>query len=114
MMIDIITREIKMPMTYQGFIKVDPDGIFNIYINEDMPDWIKRRALDHEIEHAQNGDFESNLPVELIEAANNAEADLTNVCWIGRNQVNDFPDKILREMSKVADSGKILSIFPKE
>jgi hypothetical protein len=112
-MIDAIVREIKMPMAYQGFIMVDSDDIFNIYINEDMPDWMKRRALDHEIEHAQNGDFESCLPVELLEAANKADPDLNDVCWIGRNLSSDIPQRALRTMSEIADGGKIVSISPK-
>lgn len=112
-MIDAIVREIKMSMTYEGFIKVDPDGIFNIYINEDLSDWRKRRAIKHEVEHAQNGDFESYLPVELLEAANNADPDLTKICWIGRDLRGDIPRNVLKVMSIIADGGKIVSVFPK-
>jgi hypothetical protein len=114
MTIDAIIREIKMPMAYHGFIKIDEDGIINIYINEDMPDWMKRRTIKHEIEHAQNGDFESDLPVELLEASNNADSDLKKVCWLGRNQLyEDIPIRTKRIMSKIADGGKIVSVSPK-
>jgi hypothetical protein len=79
-----------------------------------MPDLMKKQTLKHEIEHAQNGDFESCLPVELIEATNNAEADLNKVCWIGRDPTAaDMPDKIARIMSNIVDGGKIISIPPK-
>jgi hypothetical protein len=110
MMIDAIVREIKMPSNYHGFIKVDSDDIFNIYINEDMPDLMKKQTLKHEIEHAQNGDFESCLPVELLEAANNADPDFKKVCWIGRNLSSDIPRRVIRTMSAIADGGKIVSI----
>jgi len=79
-----------------------------------MSDWMKRRTIEHEVEHAQNGDFERNLPGELLEATNNAEADLNKVCWIGRDPTAaDMPDKIARIMSNIVDGGKIISIPPK-
>jgi hypothetical protein len=79
MMIDAIVREIKMPSDYLGFIKEDSDGIFNIYINEDLSDEMKKKTVLHEVEHAERGDFSSLLPVELLEATNQADSDLRDV-----------------------------------
>lgn len=117
-MIDVLVREIKMPMTYRAFVKVDKDGICNIYLNEDMPDFSKKIALRHEIEHIENGDFESTLPVELLEAANRAEPDMSKVCWIGREPSTNNNSISLRRATKVmsilADGGKIIKINGKK
>ena len=113
-MIDAIVREIEMPMAYRGFVKIDPDGVCNIYINCDLSEAAKKIALRHEIQHVENGDFESTLPVELIEAANKADPDMSKVCWIGRGITRPInasvEQRIGKIMSIMADGGKIVEI----
>lgn len=40
-MIDVVAREIKMPGAFYGLIPIDQEGIYNIYINQDLSDELK-------------------------------------------------------------------------
>jgi hypothetical protein len=106
---DVIIREIEMPMALHGFVKVDDEGLGNIYINQNLSDYLKQKTIKHEIEHLKNGDFEKDLSVEAVEAADKAEADLSEICIIGRGET-EAPDKVLKVMSYLADGAKIIHI----
>lgn len=53
----IIVRYIDLPAKMKGFVKVDCDGDYNIYININLGYFEQQKALDHELKHIKNGDF---------------------------------------------------------
>ncbi len=63
----IYIREIELPMSVRGYTAPDPDGNYNIYINIDLSEEIKSKALQHELTHILGGHLESDLPVFVLE-----------------------------------------------
>ena len=52
----IFIRETEMPnMKVRGYTSPDEDGNYNVYINKDLADEVKKRALDHELSHIEKG-----------------------------------------------------------
>lgn len=49
----------------------DENGDYNVYINEALSNEKKEDALNHELSHILNDDFNSDKPIEQIE--NNAK-----------------------------------------
>ena len=64
----IFIREMKMPLTIRAFTIPDANGDFNIYINKDLSDSAKKKALEHEKAHISRNDFQKEISVRLIES----------------------------------------------
>ena len=64
----IFIREMKMPLTIRAFTIPDANGDFNIYINKDLSDSAKKKALEHEKAHISRNDFQKENSVRLIES----------------------------------------------
>lgn len=47
----IFIRETEMPMCVRGYTSPDKDDNYNIYINKDLNDDVKRKTLEHELNH---------------------------------------------------------------
>lgn len=62
-----IVRLIKLPCAIRGLTVTDSDGNYNIYLNCNLSHEMQVRTYDHEVEHVENGDFNSNKPVAVLE-----------------------------------------------
>lgn len=52
----IFIREKEMPsMKIRGYTAPDRDDNYNIYINKDLADEVKIKALEHELSHIEKG-----------------------------------------------------------
>ena len=58
---DVIVRSISLPSSVHGFVMEDPAGDYNIYLNENDPDEVQLRALDHELQHIVLGHLRDDL-----------------------------------------------------
>ena len=67
MKMEIIFRTINAPLCCRAFTLIDKDGIYNVYVNEDLNFEAQERAIRHELEHIRQGHLESELPVEILE-----------------------------------------------
>lgn len=56
---NIILRKIKLPSTVRGFVILDNESDYNIYLNASNSVYVDQKALQHEIEHIENDDFYS-------------------------------------------------------
>lgn len=65
---DCTVRLVDLPTAVGGSISETPDGHLNIYINARLSHDGRRRALDHELRHADRDDLHSAEPVADIEA----------------------------------------------
>ena len=64
---DFIVREVNLPYGVEGAVTPNNDTTFSIYINQNLSDDQKRKALKHEIEHIENDDFYNGKDIEEIE-----------------------------------------------
>ena len=62
-----IIRKIKLPMSVRAFTIPDPQGDYNIYINEALSDEQQYESLCHEEKHIENGDFYKDESACFIE-----------------------------------------------
>ena len=62
---DIYTKVIAMPGTIRSFVRENPDGSYNIFINECLSDSAKEDRLCHELAHIYNNDFDERDVDEL-------------------------------------------------
>lgn len=51
----IFVREVELPIRVRGYTSPDVDGNYNVYINRDLDDSVKRRTLKHELSHIEGG-----------------------------------------------------------
>lgn len=58
----------QMPARIRSFIKEDPDGSYDIIVNEYLSDEGRRKALAHEMDHIKNYDLQCEDPADEIEA----------------------------------------------
>ena len=65
---DIITRLIDMPTRIKGFTLPDPDGNYNIYLNQNLTQEEIDEIYRHEIKHIELGHFCSFKTVAELEA----------------------------------------------
>lgn len=63
----IITRLIDIPVEIRGFTLTDNDGNYNIYINARLSQAGQEKAYVHEINHIENGHFETDKHITEIE-----------------------------------------------
>lgn len=64
----IIVRLMPMPPSLRGVTIPDPDGNYNIYINQNLAYEMQRKTYLHELEHIEKGHFNSDKPVSEIES----------------------------------------------
>lgn len=64
----IFIREIEMSMKIRGYPSPDEDNNYNVYINKDLADDVKKRTLEHELSHIEKGHiFREEMSVYSIE-----------------------------------------------
>ena len=64
---DVTVRVVDLPPFMHGFVRPDPEGHYNVYINARDPRWRQYRALEHEIEHIASGDVWSDASISELE-----------------------------------------------
>ena len=55
----IFYRLIDLPGGVRGFTMEDPDGDFNIYINQNLSEDIIDQTVRHELQHIKDGDLDA-------------------------------------------------------
>lgn len=68
---DVTIRYVEFPHTVEGVTIPNPDGTFDIYINDVFCDEKKAEILQHELEHLHLNHFYIELPIGTIEAEAN-------------------------------------------
>lgn len=63
----IFTRLLALPYAVRAVTLPNDDGTFDIYINANLPDELRQKALDHELEHILKDHFYNDDPVWLNE-----------------------------------------------
>lgn len=53
----IFIREQELPMRIRAYTSPDKDDNYNIYINKDLADEVKEKALKHELAHINKSHF---------------------------------------------------------
>lgn len=69
---NIIVRLISLPVTVRAVTLPNDDGTFDIYINTNLPEELKQKALDHELGHIRKDHFYNEDPVWLNEEEANS------------------------------------------
>lgn len=65
---DVFIRLVTFPsLTTESACVTDPDGNYNIYIDERLSDETKKRKLEHELTHAKQNHFADDIVVSDIE-----------------------------------------------
>lgn len=54
-------------MKLRGGTVMNDEGDYNVYINARYSLDVQRKALQHELQHINRGDFCSDVPIELVE-----------------------------------------------
>ena len=65
---EYIVRFIDMPWGSHGFVTVDENGFYNIYLNARRSQRDQRIDLKHELEHILNDDLYNAKPITEVEA----------------------------------------------
>ena len=60
-------RLINLPVTVRGLTVTDPDGNYNVYINQNLAFEMQTQTFVHESKHIENNDLYSNEPVVVLE-----------------------------------------------
>lgn len=66
---DIVVRLIKLPGAVRGYTCPSFDGVYNVYINQNLPFEMRNQVFRHEIDHIRKNDFGSNRKVAELEAS---------------------------------------------
>lgn len=64
----IVTREVPLPYGVHGMTKEDPDGLYNIYVNEHDSQEERNKTYMHEMNHINMGHFGSGRDIEDLES----------------------------------------------
>lgn len=64
---ETIIRLAALPHGLNGYVSMDAEGDYNVYINSRLTCEQQRRTLEHELEHIERDDFWNDAPIELIE-----------------------------------------------
>lgn len=64
---NIFYRLIPMPGGCRGFVLEDPEGDFNVYLNQDLAPERMEKTAAHEREHIERGDTRSQLTAQALE-----------------------------------------------
>lgn len=68
-------RILPLPGKIQSFV-VYKDDFYTIVVNECLNQNARMRAYRHELDHIENGDFESDLPTGMIEIRTHKKEDM--------------------------------------
>ena len=68
-------RILPLPGKIQSFV-VYKDDFYTIVVNECLNQTARMRAYRHELDHIENGDFESDLPTGMIEIRTRKKEDM--------------------------------------
>lgn len=63
----IIIRYIDLPCSSKGYVRRDTEGDYNIYINARLSYDTQQAAIQHEMAHIENGDFDNDVSIERVE-----------------------------------------------
>lgn len=63
---------IDLPTTVRGYVLRTFDGFCTIVLNSRLNIWQNKKSFKHEIDHILNGDFDSALTADEIEARRHA------------------------------------------
>ena len=66
---EVIIRIVSMPVGIRAITLKDEDWNYNVYINANLSKEEQELALQHEHEHIKRNDWNSSIPVCLIEQA---------------------------------------------
>lgn len=61
-------RLIALPLSVRAFTLTDEQGDYNVYLNCALSFEQQKKSLQHERRHIENGDFNKELPVSVIES----------------------------------------------
>lgn len=64
---DYFIRIVPFPVSCGGMVMPNDDGTYSIYLNANVDDCRRRRALIHELEHIKHGDLSNDVPIESCE-----------------------------------------------
>lgn len=64
---NIFIRFVPLPEAVRAVTLPNDDCTFDIYVNANLPDELKQRAIDHELEHIQRDHFYNDDPVWVNE-----------------------------------------------
>lgn len=64
---DVYVRLDDLPETVKGYVSLDPEGDYNVYINKDLCQEQQMRVLAHEVLHIDNGHLRVLFPAVLWE-----------------------------------------------
>lgn len=68
MMEQIIVRHVDLPTKIKGFVRVDCDGNYNVFINARHSQRTQELTLVHELSHINQDDFCNLKPISDIES----------------------------------------------
>lgn len=64
---NVFVRLDGMPAKLKGYVVLDENGDYNVFINKNLNYEQQMKALAHEIVHIDNQHLRVNLPIELCE-----------------------------------------------
>lgn len=64
---EVYTVLMRLPPTVKAFTVTNPDGSYTTFVNDLLSREAQKEACDHELEHIEDGDFDSLLPADVIE-----------------------------------------------
>ena len=62
-----MVRQLQIPLSIRAYTTLDANGDYNVYVNQDLSEPIKEKALLHEKAHIQQGDFYSDELACMLE-----------------------------------------------
>ena len=64
---NIFIRYYDMPCTIHSYVMLNRDDTYTVIINSRLSIDMQEQAMEHEMEHIQNGDYDRNCSLNLIE-----------------------------------------------
>lgn len=64
----VYSRYADLPTQIKAFTVKDKDGFYTIVLNQNLSFEQQEKSYAHEMEHINNGDFDSLLNVDVIES----------------------------------------------
>lgn len=68
----VVIRRLPLPAHVRGFVLIDPDHCYNVYINSDLADEVAAKVAEHELRHAAENHLFSTARVAELEACADA------------------------------------------
>lgn len=60
-------RLLNLPSSIRGMTVTDPDGNYNVYINQNLAHEMQAQTYLHEVNHIKNNDFQEDKPIGILE-----------------------------------------------